>query len=103
MKIENNMLHWDNIQVGDILRWSVGDDLLYEIIKKVQVPDTNGWFISFKSVATGLIYRNDYRSGTFSYATLATPPTPERKQQAIINKIKYLNQRYHDRRISLGF
>lgn len=94
------MPHWDDIQVGDILEWdSLPEKPRYKIVSKVKHTSyASGWLIAFQEIPTNYIYRDDFREGHFSYAKVITIKS---KEDQVLEKIKYLDKRYHDRRVSV--
>ncbi len=86
------MLHWDKIQVGDVLEWHSTDKSQYQIVGKTK--QGIGWSITFRSLQDGRDYP-DYREGSFGYARLITLKS---KEERILEKIKYLNTRYNERK-----
>lgn len=89
------MPHWDEVQVGDIIQWNESDHQ-YRIVAKVK--SGNWWLVDFLCLKKNITYKNDPRGGFFNYATIISSKT---KEERILEKIKYLDKKYADRRVSV--
>lgn len=86
------MPHWDEVQVGDIIQWNDSDDC-YRITAKVK--SENWWLVDFFSLKNNYTYKADPRQGFFTYATISSSKT---KEERVLEKIKYLDKRYEQRK-----